>query len=119
MPPWALALRMHALYMSYFVREPGKELLCPYTNFLILTETKNVSGQGCGVPVRDRGASFFTIGVVGMAVAIIAYLLRLGASLPKKGRPISWDDATMGLVVAFAIPPAVFAWFCKSLRCTG
>lgn len=118
MPPWALALRRHALYTNCFVREPDKELLCPYTDLLILIETKNVSGQGCGVPVRDRGTSFFAIGVVGMAVALIAYLLRLGASLPKQGRPISWDDATMGLVVAFAIPPAVFAWFCKSLRCT-
>lgn len=79
-----------------------------------MTETKNVSGAGCGVPVRDKGTSFIAIAVTGVAVAILAYLLRLGASVPKNGRQMSWDDATMGLVVALAIPPAVFAYFCKS-----
>lgn len=49
----------------------------------------------------------------GVAIAILAFAFRLGASLPKNGRQLGWDDATMGLVVALAIPPAVFAFFCK------
>lgn len=53
------------------------------------------------------------IGVSGVVVAILAFLLRLGASLPKNGRQMSWDDATMGVVVGLAIPPAVFAGFRK------
>ncbi|KAJ4983425.1 CFEM domain-containing protein [Stagonosporopsis vannaccii] len=76
-----------------------------------LLQTKNVSSQGCGAPVRDRGHKFILIGMSGVAVAILAFVLRLGASLPKNGRQLAWDDATMGLVVALAIPPAVFAFF--------
>jgi hypothetical protein len=49
----------------------------------------------------------------GITVAILAFFLRLGASLLKNGRTMSWDDATMGMVVALSIPPAVFAFFCK------
>jgi hypothetical protein len=36
----------------------------------------------------------------------------MAASL--NGRQIFWDDATMALVVCLAIPPAVFAFMCKS-----
>jgi len=37
----------------------------------------------------------------------------MAASLGKRGRQVSWDDATMGLVVLLAIPPAVFTPFRK------
>jgi hypothetical protein len=37
----------------------------------------------------------------------------MAASLGKRGRQIAWDDATMGMVVLLAIPPAVFAPFCE------
>lgn len=77
------------------------------------TETKNVSSSGCGVPVRDKGHDFIAIGISGIVVAVLAFLLRLGASIPKNGRKMSWDDSTMGLVVALAVPPAIFAIFCK------
>ncbi|KAL0256750.1 hypothetical protein SLS55_009147 [Diplodia seriata] len=73
------------------------------------TETKNVSSNGCGVPIRDNGSTFTVIGITGMVIAGIAYLLRMAASIGKGGRQISWDDATMGLVVILALPPAVFA----------
>lgn len=73
-----------------------------------------MSGQGCGAPVRDRGRDFIIIGICGVAFAILSFLLRLGASLVKNGRKISWDDTTMGIVVALSIPPAIFAFFCKS-----
>jgi hypothetical protein len=73
-----------------------------------------VSGQGCGAPVRDRGHEFIIIGICGVAIAILSFLMRLGASLVKNGRKMSWDDTTMGIVVALSIPPAVFTFFCKS-----
>jgi hypothetical protein len=73
-----------------------------------------VSGQGCGAPTRNRGHEFVIIGIVGVAFAILSFLMRLGASLVKNGRKMSWDDATMGIVVALSIPPAVFTFFCKS-----
>lgn len=53
------------------------------------------------------------IGISGAVVSVLAFLLRLSASLPKNGRQMSWDDATMAIVVGLAIPPAVFAIFCK------
>lgn len=65
--------------------------------------------NGCGAPIRDNGSVFTAIGIVGMVLAGVAYLLRMAASLGKGGRQISWDDATMGIVVILAIPPAVFA----------
>ncbi|OJD31451.1 cfem domain-containing protein [Diplodia corticola] len=74
-----------------------------------LLQTKNVSSNGCGVPVRDNGSIFNVIGITGIIIAGIAYLLRMAASIGKGGRQVSWDDATMGLVVILAIPPAVFA----------
>ncbi|KAF1933714.1 CFEM domain-containing protein [Didymella exigua CBS 183.55] len=76
-----------------------------------LLQTKNVSSRGCGVPVRDRGRDFVVIGLCGVVVAMLAFVMRLGASLLKNGRQMSWDDATMGIVVALSIPPAVFAFF--------
>ncbi|KAF9699389.1 hypothetical protein EKO04_002689 [Ascochyta lentis] len=76
-----------------------------------LLQTKNISSNACGVPVRDRGKSFIVIGISGAAIAILAFFLRLGASLPTDGRQMSWDDATMAVVVLLAIPPAVFSVF--------
>ncbi|KAJ8117815.1 hypothetical protein OPT61_g1079 [Boeremia exigua] len=73
-------------------------------------QVKNISSSGCNVPTRDRSQSFVIIGVSGVSVAILAFLFRLGASLPKNGRQMSWDDATMAVVVALAVPPAVFTF---------
>jgi hypothetical protein len=76
-------------------------------------ETKNVSDRGCGLPVRNKGAKFLAIGTAGAVIAVVSFALRMAASLGKNGRQVAWDDATMGLVVLLAIPPAVFAPFCK------
>jgi hypothetical protein len=72
-----------------------------------------VSEKGCGVPVRYKGNKFVVIGLAGAAVAVVSFILRMAASLGKRGRQVSWDDATMALVVALAIPPAALAPFCK------
>ncbi|KAK7535354.1 uncharacterized protein J3D65DRAFT_592362 [Phyllosticta citribraziliensis] len=72
-------------------------------------QTKNVSLTACGAEVRDQSSTFTAIGIVGMVVAFLAFLLRMAASLGKTGRAVSWDDWTMLLLVILAIPPAVFA----------
>jgi hypothetical protein len=74
-----------------------------------------VSNNGCGVPVRNKGFSFIVIAIAGMAVALVAFVLRMAASLGRRGRQVSWDDATMFIVVLLAIPPTVFAPFRKYL----
>lgn len=80
---------------------------------LLEIETKNVSSNACGVPVRNKGEKFLIIGIVGVVLAILAFILRMMASVGKRKRQMSWDDATMGIVVLLAIPPAVFAPICK------
>jgi len=81
-----------------------------------ITETKNVSNQGCGVPVRYKGDTFLGAGYAGCILAIMAFILRMFASIGKNGRQVSWDDLTMGVVLCLAIPPAVFGHFCKIFR---
>ena len=53
------------------------------------------------------------LGTVGMIFAILSFVFRMAAC--TKGRSISWDDATMGLVVLLAIPPGVFGFMRKSI----
>lgn len=73
-----------------------------------LLQTKNVSSNSCGVPVRYSGERFIVLGTAGCIVAVVVFILRLCASLGKRGRKLSWDDLTMGIVTACAIPPTVF-----------
>jgi hypothetical protein len=65
------------------------------------------------VPIRNRGKKFLAIGIAGAAIAVVSFALRMSASIGKRGRQVAWDDATMGLVLLLAIPPAVFAPYCK------
>ncbi|EUC45108.1 hypothetical protein COCMIDRAFT_96449 [Bipolaris oryzae ATCC 44560] len=73
-----------------------------------LLQTKNVSSKGCGVPERYSGEKFVVGGIVGCAIAVVSFILRMAASIGKGGRQVSWDDATMAVVLALAIPPTVF-----------
>ncbi|KAF2442465.1 hypothetical protein P171DRAFT_392365 [Karstenula rhodostoma CBS 690.94] len=73
-----------------------------------LFQTKNISSTSCGVPVRYSGRKFIVLGTAGVATAVLSFILRMAATL--HGRQISWDDATMALVVCLAIPPAAFAF---------
>jgi hypothetical protein len=63
----------------------------------------------CGVEVRDESLTPLLIGVIGGAVALIAYILRMCAGLPKGGRDLGWDDWTITICVALATPPTIFA----------
>jgi len=100
--------------MSFCVREPGVEILHAQRLTAVI-ETKNVSNKGCGVPDRYKGDSFFAAAIVGCALALAAFVLRMAASIGKNGRLLSWDDLTMGVVLALAIPPTVFAHYCKNM----
>lgn len=80
-----------------------------------MIETKNVSSKGCGVPERYSGQKFIVGGIVGCAIALVSFVLRMAASIGKHGRQVSWDDATMAVVVGLAIPPTIFIKQCKNL----
>jgi hypothetical protein len=104
-------LKRLVLYTSSYVSEGCTEYLFIHETHH-RPETKNVTNKGCGVPDRNKGDKFVAIGIGGAVLAVVAYVLRMSASLGKKGRQVSWDDATMGIVVLLAIPPAVFAPYC-------
>lgn len=75
-----------------------------------LAETKHVSSTSCGAPVRHSHKKFIVLGVAGAVMAVLAFVLRLCASMGKRGRTLSWDDLTMGIVVGLAIPPTIFIY---------
>ncbi|KAF2824765.1 hypothetical protein CC86DRAFT_296370 [Ophiobolus disseminans] len=74
-------------------------------------QTQNITKRGCGVPIRYKGDVFLALGIAGVVFAVLAFVLRIAASLGKNGRRLWWDDASMAVVVVLAIPPAVFAPF--------
>ncbi|KAM3088538.1 hypothetical protein ACMFMG_000175 [Clarireedia jacksonii] len=62
----------------------------------------------CGAPVRDRTKQVSYIGVIGGAVALVAFLIRVVASVMKL-RKWGSDDWAMCVVVALSVPPTVFS----------
>ncbi|PKY08322.1 FAD/NAD(P)-binding domain-containing protein [Aspergillus campestris IBT 28561] len=66
--------------------------------------TKNVTSQACGAPIRDRTKAVSIPGIVGMILAIIAYVLRIIARLRCCGGVFGWDDITMSITMVFVIP---------------
>lgn len=69
--------------------------------------TKNVTLTICGAEVRDNSTTPLLIGVIGGAIALLAFLMRMCSGFV--GRPMGWDDLTMALCVALAVPPTVFS----------
>ncbi|EOA83099.1 hypothetical protein ACJQWK_00584 [Exserohilum turcicum] len=125
MPSCALMCFMQAIPTSTCATDLTSECLCSNTalNAAVgacakktctvyeLLQTKNVSAKGCGVPERYKGQRFLIGGIIGCALAVAAFILRMAASIGKQGRKVSWDDATMAVVLALAIPPTVFAHY--------
>ncbi|ETS73507.1 hypothetical protein PFICI_14453 [Pestalotiopsis fici W106-1] len=72
-------------------------------------ETKNITYTMCGQPVRDDSATPLLVGVIGGAIALLVFIMRMCATLPHKGRQLGWDDYTMAITVALAVPPTVFS----------
>ncbi|EFQ33760.1 CFEM domain-containing protein [Colletotrichum graminicola] len=71
--------------------------------------SKNASMTMCGAPVRNETAKPLLIGVIGGAITFFIFGLRMCAGLPVGGRPWGWDDFTIVIAMALAIPPTVFA----------
>lgn len=63
----------------------------------------------CGQPVRDDSATPLLVGVIGGAIALLVFIMRMCAIIPNKGRALGWDDYTIAITVALAVPPTVFS----------
>ncbi|KAG9698227.1 CFEM domain-containing protein, partial [Aureobasidium melanogenum] len=71
--------------------------------------TKNVSSTMCGAPVRNQTLKPLLIGVIGGAIALMIFILRMCSALPVAGRPMGWDDYAICVAVALGVPPTVFS----------
>jgi hypothetical protein len=76
--------------------------------------TKNVSSTMCGAPVRNETTKPLLVGVIGGALALVIFILRLCSGLPASGRPMGWDDYAICVAVALGTPPTVFSVLRKS-----
>ncbi|KAI5219526.1 hypothetical protein E4T46_06695 [Aureobasidium subglaciale] len=63
----------------------------------------------CGAPVRDQRMKPLLVGVIGGAIALMIFILRMCSGLPAGGRPLGWDDYTICIAVALGTPPTVFS----------
>ncbi|KAI0148662.1 CFEM domain-containing protein [Xylariaceae sp. FL1272] len=71
---------------------------------------KNATVTLCGGPVRDETLEPLLVGVIGGAIALLAFSGRmLSAIMPSAGRLLGWDDWTMVATVLLAVPPTIFA----------
>jgi hypothetical protein len=89
-------------------------MISSYVTDLSSSVTKNVSSTMCGAPVRNETLKPLLVGVVGGAIALVLFILRLCACLPVGGRPMGWDDYAICVAVALGTPPTVFSVLCRS-----
>lgn len=71
--------------------------------------TKNVTLTMCGAEVRDQTSTPLLVGVIGGAVAILVFGMRICSRLPSGSRILGWDDWTIAFTVLLAAPPTVFS----------
>jgi len=69
----------------------------------------------CGAPVRNESLKPLLVGVIGGAIALIIFLLRLCSVLPASGRLMGRDDYAICVAVALATPPTIFSILRKSI----
>jgi len=69
----------------------------------------------CGAPVRNESLKPLLVGVIGGAIALVIFLLRLCSVLPASGRLMGWDDYAICVAVALATPPTIFSILRKSI----
>ena len=73
------------------------------------TETKNASMTRCSPsPPRNQQSKVLVGGLLPGGIALLFFLARVAALIPKTSRKPAWDDWTMCLMVAFTIPPTIF-----------
>ena len=66
---------------------------------LIVLATKNVTSTLCGATVRDSTALVSLAGLVGGALAVFFYLLRMITRLPRFGVNFGLDDVILTIVI--------------------
>lgn len=71
--------------------------------------TKNVSSTMCGAPVRNETLKPLLVGVIGGAITLMIFILRLCSGLPVGGRVMGWDDYAICIAVALGTPPTMFS----------
>ncbi|KZL77851.1 CFEM domain-containing protein [Colletotrichum tofieldiae] len=71
--------------------------------------SKNASMTMCGAPVRNETAKPLLIGVIGGAIALMVFGLRMCSGIPTGGRTLGWDDWTIVIAMALTMPPTIFA----------
>ncbi|KAK2063987.1 CFEM domain-containing protein [Colletotrichum caudatum] len=71
--------------------------------------SKNASMTMCGAPVRNETAKPLLIGVIGGAIALLVFGLRMCSGLPVGGRTLGWDDWTIVIAMALTMLPTIFA----------
>lgn len=63
----------------------------------------------CDAPVRNETLKPLLVGVIGGAITLIIFTLRLCSGLPVGGRLMGWDDYAICVAVALGTPPTVFS----------
>ncbi|KAL4861092.1 hypothetical protein BDV12DRAFT_208365 [Aspergillus spectabilis] len=81
----------------------GQLETCVVTSCSIRQSLKCQS-TACGAPVRDHTKMVSIAGLVGGALAVLAFALRMVARLPCCGGQLGMDDLTMALTMCCVIP---------------
>jgi hypothetical protein len=74
-------------------------LFCRWTNTLTPPVIKNMTETVCGQPQRDRSHAVSVTGIVGISLAMIAFVLRIVAR--KLHRQFGMDDWTIIIAMVF------------------
>lgn len=73
-------------------------------------QTKNITMTMCQAPVRDKHMQPLVIGLVGGALAGLAFIMRMCSTFSKTGgRSLGMDDHMATVAVILSVPPTVFA----------
>ena len=79
-------------------------------------QAKNTSMTLCQAPVRDKHMTPLAIGMGFGVLALLSFSMRIFATYKKGWHTLGMDDYTIVLANVFAVPPTLFAIFCKSLN---
>jgi len=71
--------------------------------------TKAYTENNCGAPVRNNSQAVIVAAMVGMALAFVAFVLRMMARFTGAAGGFWWDDAVMCLVMGLVIPLSAFS----------
>jgi len=58
-----------------------------------------VTSTACHAPIRDRTDIITLVGIIGGALALAAYVLRMISKMPYFGGQLGWDDLAMSVTM--------------------